>query len=297
MKGTTVCRGTVAIAVVAALTGAAGCTSSDAPGDTDRGGRASGKVTTHPAVATALRAAESSTDRADSARVRSTTTMGSALSMTADGVLGWRDGTTGTVTITYTSGTTADLMRRLGTTSMEARYLPDAYYARMGEKFAERAGGRHWIRYRYADLADLGGASGADLRNQMRATTPNQSVKLLLASGGVEKVGVETVRGERTTHYAGTVHVADLASTALRKQLAQAGVSTETVDIWVNDRDLLVKKVEKGTTSAGRYTQTAYYGDYGAKVSAAEPPASDTEDVKDLLRNQVLTPGGDTSPG
>lgn len=79
MRGTTVCRGTVAIAVVAALAGAAGCTSSDAFGDTDRGGRASGKVTAHPAVVTALRAAESSTDRADSARVRSTTTMGSDL--------------------------------------------------------------------------------------------------------------------------------------------------------------------------------------------------------------------------
>ena len=59
--------------------------------------------------------------------------------------------------------------------------------------------------------------------------------------------------GEKTTHYAGTVAVADLVDknsslTAsqlddLKEQLTQAGVTTETVDIWVDDRDLLVKAV------------------------------------------------------
>ena len=31
----------------------------------------------------------------------------------------------------------ADTMRQMGATSMEARYLPDAYYARMGDSFAD----------------------------------------------------------------------------------------------------------------------------------------------------------------
>jgi hypothetical protein len=210
--------------------------------------------------------------------------MGSDLSMTANGALGWGDGTTGTVTITYTGGTTADLMRKLGTTSMEARYLPDAYYAKVGEKFAAQASGKHWIRYEYADLAGLG--------NQMQNTAPHHSVKLLLASGDVGKVGEETVRGEHTTHYAGTVDVAGLASGDLKKQLIRAGVTTETVDIWVDDRHLLVKKIEKGRTANGAYSQTAYYSDYGVKVSAARPPASDTEDFKALLKKQGATTGG-----
>ncbi len=46
----------------------------------------------------------------------------------------------------------------------------------------------------------------------MQNSSPNQSVKLLLASGDVKKVGDETVRGEKTTHYAGTVNVTDLAA-------------------------------------------------------------------------------------
>lgn len=305
MKSTTVRRVSLSIAAVAALSGVAACGSS---GSSGKGEGASGKGVTHVSPIAALRTAEKSTDGADSAKVESTTTMGSLMSMKGDGALGWADGLTGNLTITYTGGTMADTMRRLGTTSMEARYLPDAYYAKMGEKFAEQAGGKHWIRYGYADLAGLGGSSGAYLKDQMQNTTPNQSVKLLLASGDVKKVGTEQVRGVRTTHYSGTVDVADLAGknssltasqlAGLKKQLTQAGVSTESVDIWVNDQNLLVKKIEKGRMSAGEYTQTAYYSDYGVKVAATKPAASDTEDFTQLLKKQGMTPGSsDTASG
>jgi len=295
MKSTNVRRVTLSIAVATALSGVAACTSSGS-GGSGKDHSASGKGATHISPVAALRTVEKSTDSADSARVESATTIGSQLSMKSDGALDWGDGIQGTVTITYTGGTSAELMRQTGTTSMEARYLPDAYYAKMGAKFAEQVGGKHWIRYAYADLANLAGGSGALLKDQMRKTTPNQSVKLLLASGDVKKVGSEQVRGVDTTHYSGTVDIADFARknaslpasqlAALKKALTQAGVSTETVDIWVDGKDLLVKKVEKGTMSAGEYTQTAYYSDYGVKVSATRPPASDTEDFKDLLKKQ-----------
>jgi len=308
MKSTTVRRMALSIAAATALSGVAACGSSDSGGGTAKDDSAAGKGSTRVSPIAALRSAEKSTDGADSAKVESTTSMGSVMSMTADGSLGWADGLTGNLVITYTGGTMADTMRQLGTTSMQARYLPDAYYAKMGEQFAQQAGGKHWIRYGYDDLADLGGSSGAYLKDQMQNTTPNQSVKLLLASGDVKKVGTEKVRGVETTHYSGTVDVADLADknsnltasqlAGLKKQLTQAGVSTETVDIWVDGKDLLVKKVEKGQMTAGEYTQTAYYSDYGTKVSVSEPAASDTEDFKDLLKKQGMTPGsGDTASG
>ncbi|PWI17302.1 hypothetical protein DI272_26435 [Streptomyces sp. Act143] len=306
MKSTSVRRMALAIAATTALTGLAACSSGDS-GGSDQDDRASGSgggVTKVSPIA-ALRSAEKSTDAADSAQVESTTVMGSMMSMTADGALGWADGISGTLTIEYTGGTMADTMRQLGTTKMEARYLPDAYYAKMGDAFARQAGGKHWIKYDYDDLADLAGGSGAYLKDQMQNTTPNQSVKLLLASGDVKKVGEEKVRGKDTTHYSGTVDVADLAGknsslsasqlADLKKQLEQAGVTTETVDIWVDDQDLLVKKVEKGQMATGELTQTAYYSDYGVKVSAEEPPASDTEDFKKLLEKQGGTVAGTTS--
>ena len=297
MKCTTVRGVGLAVAAVTLVAGATACSSGSSSGSSDK--KADGTPRLSPVAA--LRTAEKSTDGADSAKVESTTTMGSVMSMTADGELGWGDGLTGTLTITYTGGTMADTMRQMGTESMEARYLPDAYYAKMGDTFAEQADGKHWIKYAYDDLESLAGSSGAYLKDQMQNTTPNQSVKLLLASGDVHEVGEETVRGKKTTHYSGTVDVADLATAnsslsrtqldGLKKQLEQAGVTTETVDIWVDDRDLLVKKVEKGETTAGAYSQTAYYSDYGTEVSVAEPPANDTADFAELMKKQGATGG------
>ncbi|MET9774250.1 hypothetical protein ABZ023_08230 [Streptomyces sp. NPDC006367] len=219
----------------------------------------------------ALRAVQRATARAGSARVETTTVVGGELSLKATGALGWGDGLTGTLTITYTGGTAADTMRRLGTTSLEARYLPDAYYARMGDAFAARAGGRHWIEYVYADLEESGDGAGAGFAEQMRATTPDETVRQLLASGEVREVGEETTHGRRTTHWSATV----------------GGDTARTVDIWVDDRDLLVKKAERGRTKTGELSQTAHYSDYGLPVVAERPPAADTADFRELLE----TPG------
>ena len=289
MTGTTVCRTVVAIAVTATLAGLTGCTSSDGPADGDPAGSGGSTPSVAPPqssapgsatppspaltgpVADALWAVERATAREGSARVESTTVMGSELSLKAFGALGWRDeGLTGTLTITYTGGTTAETMRRLGTTAMEARYLPDAYYAEVGDEFADRVGGRHWIKYVYEDLEDLGGGTGAGFADQMRTTTPHQAVKLLLTAKDAHRVGEEKTRGRRATHWSGTV----------------GGTTAQTVDIWVDDRNLLVKKVERGRTETGELTQTAYYADYGVTVSAERPPAADTADFKQLLASQ-----------
>ncbi|MFF8473147.1 hypothetical protein [Streptomyces sp. NPDC015414] len=290
MKSTTARRVALSAAVVTALTGLAAC----GTGGSGDGDKAVGRSLAHANPLAALRSAEKSTDKAESAKVRSTTSIGDTMSMTANGALTWGDGMKGNLTITYTGGKLAEAMRKAGTSSMEARYLPDAYYAKMSEQFAQQSGGKHWIRYAYDDLAKLGGGSGAYMKDQMQNTTPNQSVKLLLASGDVKKVGEEQVSGVRATHYSGTVDVADLAGknsgldagqlADLKKQLSQAGVSTETVDIWVDGQDLLVKKVEKAQMTAGTMTSTAYYSDYGVPVTAEAPPAADTKDFKDLMK-------------
>ncbi|WP_367321362.1 LppX_LprAFG lipoprotein [Streptomyces sp. HUAS ZL42] len=280
MKSTTGRRVALSVALVTVLTGTAACTSSGKSED--------GPEPTRLPLA-ALRSAERSTDRAHSARVRSATVMGTQLSVEADGTLGWSGGLTGTLTITYTGGTTAETMRALGVTSMEARYLSDAYYARMGDVFAAKTGGKHWIKYVYDDIKDLAGGAGANLADQMRTTTPNQLVKLLLDSEDVRKVGEETVDGRPTTHYSGTVEAGGVADAEVRRRLEEAGVTTETVDIWIDDRDLLVKKVERAETSAGAYTQTAYYSDYGTKATAAKPPVGDTQDFKELLEKRSST--------
>ncbi|QNP70813.1 hypothetical protein IAG44_16130 [Streptomyces roseirectus] len=220
----------------------------------------------------ALRSAERATREAASAKVETSTVMGRLMSLTAEGAVSWSGGLTGTLVLTYTGGSVARTMREAGTSSTEARYLPEAYYARMGAALAKSAGGRHWVRYDYADLERLAGRSGEYIQDQLRHTAPNRSVKLLLASRDVREVGRETVRGRRTTHYSGSV------------DSDASHVTTERVDVWVDERHLLVKKVEKGVTADGAYSQTAYYSDYGTKVAAERPPAKDTADFSELVR-------------
>ncbi|MCS0602944.1 hypothetical protein NX794_17250 [Streptomyces sp. LP11] len=297
MKNTTVRRTGLSIAVAAALTGVAACGSSG-------GDKAAGGGAIHVSPIAALRSVEKSTGKADSAKVRSTTTLGDLMALKADGTLAWSDGLKGTLTVTYTGGQLAEAMRKAGSASMEARYLQDAYYAHMSDAYARQSGGKHWLKYSYDDLAKLGGASGAYMKDQLQNSTPTQAVRMLLASGDVRKVGQETVSGTRTTHYSGRVDVAGLAGRssnlsaaqldALKKQLSQAGVTTDTVDIWIDDENLLVKKTEKAATANGAMTNTTYYSDYGVKVGVEAPPASDTRDFTDLLKSGGGTVAGTT---
>jgi len=289
MNSTTMRRVGLSIAVAAALTGVAACGSSGGDGD----GK-SGSDTLSPIAA--LRSIQDKTDNADSAKVEGKTVMGTQMSMDMKGVMGWKDGVTGEVTATLTDGAAADQMEQLGQSTIDYRYLPDAYYANMGDKFASQSGGKHWIEYDYATLAEMGGAAGEAFKDQMQNTTPNQSVKMLLASGDVKRVGEDSVRGTKATHYSGTVDVADLTGkntdldagqmSELKKQFKQAGMSTEKIDIWVNGDDLLVKKTEKADMKTGSFSQTVYYSDYGTPVSTEKPPAGDTMSFKDLMKQQ-----------
>ncbi|MFJ2020446.1 hypothetical protein [Streptomyces nodosus] len=297
MRDRIIRRGVLSIAALAALSAVAACGFSGdgeahrhsvAPSD-GQTGHAEGPHRTDPRTATALRAVEQATARAGSARIESTTAMGGMLSLKTEGALGWSGDSVGTLSITYTGGRLAETMRTLNSTSMEARLLPDAYYAKVGAAFARHLRGRHWIQYAYDDLTALPGGSGAYLSDQLRSTAPLQPVRLLLASGNVHRVGEETVRGRRTTHYSGTVTTAALTgrgAAGLKAQLEQAGVTTETVDIWVDDHDLLVKKAERGELTTGRMSSTAYYREYGVKVTVAKPPAADTADFKELMNTQ-----------
>ncbi|GAA1930621.1 lipoprotein [Streptomyces durmitorensis] len=294
MNSTTMRRAGLSIAVAAALSGVAACGSSGGSGGGDGKGKDKGSVALSPIAA--LRTIENKTDNADSAKVEGKTVMGAQMSMDMKGVMGWKDGVTGEVTATLTGGTAAQQMEQLGQSTIDYRYLPDAYYANMGDKFASQSGGKHWIEYDYATLAEMGGAAGEAFKDQMQNTTPNSSVKMLLASGDVKRVGEESVRGTKATHYSGTVDVADLTGKntdldaeqmdELKKQFKQAGMSTEKIDIWVNGDDLLVKKTEKADMKTGSFSQTVYYSDYGTPVSAEKPPAGDTMSFKDLMNQQ-----------
>ncbi|MFB6715065.1 MULTISPECIES: hypothetical protein [unclassified Streptomyces] len=298
MRTSTVRRVCLSVATAAALTSVAACGGSDSGKGDSRG---SGVVKADPIAA--LRDVQKKTGGEKSAKVEGTTRMGSTMSMKQTGTIDWTDGLTGAMEITYTGGSMADAMKQNGGTgTMQARYFKDGYVVNMGDAFARQAGGKHWINYGYADLAKIAGASGEAMKQQMQNTTPDQGVQSLLASGDVKKVGQEDVRGVSATHYSGTVDVAELTAKnsaldadqldQLKKQLSDAGITTETVDIWVDENNLLVKKSERGQMKTGELNSTVYYSDYGTKVSVEKPPAGDTVDFTDLVKQQQKSGAG-----
>ncbi|RPK60268.1 hypothetical protein EES43_17430 [Streptomyces sp. ADI96-02] len=295
MRTSTVRRAGTALAVTA-LMSAAACSGPGQGGGSRPDERAAGGAVDTASV-TALQQVREKTGTARSARIEGTAEVGDSVALKQSGTIDWADGLTGSLTITYTGGTMGEALKRTGGDgSVRVRYLRDEYYAAMGDAFASELGGRSWIRYGLRDLAALGGAAGDVLKDQMHNSTPEQGVRALLASGDVEKVGREDVRGVSATHYSGTVDVAKLTArdsalnaeqlAAFKKQLAAAGVTTQTVDIWVDRDDLLVKKTERGRTAAGDFDTTVFYSDYGTEVSVEKPAASDTVDFRDVLKQQ-----------
>ncbi|GAB2619068.1 lipoprotein [Streptomyces capparidis] len=311
MNGNSLRRAFVALAAVAALTGGVAACGSDGGSD-DKGGSSSnpfapkeketpqgggesgepgGSGRSSAALSVqALQRAQTRTEQAHSSRVSGSQELG-GVETTMDGAIDWSDGLVGNLTIEQRGG---DLEQLGGDGKMLARYTPDVMYVNMGPAFSAQTGGKSWISYDYDALAAVAGPSGAVLKDQIQNNTPTKSVKLLLASPDVQKVGTERIGGEETTHYSGTIDVAEFTEQSseslteaeleqFKKDLEANGITTERIDVWVNGDDLLVKKVETADTAQGKLTSTVHYSDYGTKVDVETPPSSDVMDFQDLM--------------
>jgi hypothetical protein len=255
------------------------------------GGGTGGSV---PVALSALRTAADRTGQADSAVVDSTTDI-AGTTMAMHGKLAWPDGITGDMTVRMHGGQLASGLTQLGGDgTFQARYLTDAAYVDLGSVIAQADGGRPWLKYDYDMLGKLAGGSGNSFKDFFQNDNPTRSVQMLIGSGDVKEAGSATVRGVRATHYTGTVDVAKLAGTqadaatvkALKAQLKTLGMTTDHLDVWVDGHGLLVKKTDRASTAQGSLTSTAYYSDYGVKVSVTPPPAAQTMDLTELLQQQ-----------
>jgi hypothetical protein len=131
---------------------------------------------------------------------------------------------------------------------------------------------------------------------------PTQSVGLITDSGDVKEVGKETVDGVATTHYRGTVDVAELGEkqgggmTAEQRkqfetQMTKLGVGTMDIDLWVNADNRPVRVHETGSTAKGPLDIVVDYSDYGTPLRVQAPPASDTLDMAAMLKDLGASTG------
>jgi hypothetical protein len=156
-------------------------------------------------------------------------------------------------------------------------------------------GAKQWLKL---DVEAVAKSRKVDL-GQFRQLTQSDPTQMLAylraASGKIERVGTDQVRGVQTTHYRAEVDldkVADQAPANLREgfrtsiQSLERGLGTHTipVDVWV-DKDDLVRRLEEHlpVTSGGKVDFAVDFYDFGTPVSITPPPAGQTLDLGALL--------------
>lgn len=142
------------------------------------------------------------------------------------------------------------------------------------------AGGKPWLK---VDLGQIGTRTGVDVDQVLKViekVDPAEQTKMFTGSTDARKVGTETIDGVKTTHYVGTVTVAEalakLDAEARRKAqqvLPSSGSSKIAFDLWVDGGQLprkLSSKVDNAKNE--KSTVTVVYRDYGKPVSVTAPP-------------------------
>jgi hypothetical protein len=266
--------GLAVTAVAAVVAGCSGGGSTSAAGG-GTGGSASGSVN-----GSAISLVADAMNKANSAgTVKITGSMSVAgTSMTIDG------------DVQYSPSIKSSMTMQGGGQEISEIFLGNTIYMKDAALAAE-LGGKQWAEI---DLDKAGGSLGAlsALADTGRNENPAAQLSALVASKAVTKVGTETVQGQQTTHYNGTLNASQFLQNGavtsqlsaaqvadLKSQLQSAGVTSETIDVWVGSDSLPVQEKVTVHSSAGLTEMTMDLSDWGAPVEASAPPADEVTDI------------------
>lgn len=173
-----------------------------------------------------------------------------------------------------------------GVRDMRLRIVGDTTYGRQGDKPEDGAGGRHWVKFDGVYADSFKGLAAAKLN-------PVKQVRNLLLMPTTTPVGKGTFHGVQATHYRSTLDEASLDKVAqggfggavaerLKAALEAAGITSETIDVWVSKAHLPLEVTVASEGPAGTDKLVTEYLDYGLAVDVAAPPEFDTASVTAL---------------
>ncbi|AVZ74737.1 hypothetical protein SLUN_23775 [Streptomyces lunaelactis] len=291
-------RGGVSLTAVAVIAGVAGCQGGD--GEKKSTGTPRTETQSRTAVTQVLTAAYKKTAAAKSAKVRMTMTMPAAMdgggTMEMSGVMGW-DPTVMDMTMKgsmFAAAPTAPEQIRMV-------WLTSAMYVDMGTKASKEMDGKRWMKLDLGAAAEAAG--GKALQKRMTGSLesmnqdPAQQLAMLLESPNLKHIGAEKVDGVEARHYKGTLTLDEMVASndsldALgekeRKDLLatmkKSGIKGYDTEVWVNEDDYPVKMDVAVDSPEGQVKIVANYWDYGAEATVQAPPAGETFDLMDMLK-------------
>ncbi|MFC7935253.1 DUF1396 domain-containing protein [Streptomyces sp. MPA0124] len=177
----------------------------------------------------------------------------------------------------------------------EIRLVDKAMYIGGGPEAAKEMDGKRWIKFDLSgtgvdeQMNELGSASQADKNPATEST-------FLTGAKDVEKVGTETVEGVKTTHYKGTVTLADLEKTigdegeATREKRQKSldeyekmGVDKLTMDMWVDGDDQTKQFRMRADADKGPLDMTFTFLGVNEPVKVTAPPAGEVADLAEMM--------------
>lgn len=297
--------GFVAVAAVA-LAGTA-CSSSGTAGATDGSGPAAAGAHTEALTALAkipAPQAVAQTTRTVTAKksVKVHMTMKSpALSETADGATSYGGAAKADLTMSMSSDNpqVGPMFQQMG--QMEMRMDGTVAWLNMGHnpEIKDALQGKSWIKMDFAQIASVPQLkSFSFLKDVLKNNDPGTQLHTLLASPDLKLVGTEQHGGVQTLHYSGDVSADDMTKMmagdgltqedvdSLKATVQQAGVTKASYDLWIDANGLPVAVTFSEDTKNGTVSGDLSYHDWGAPVTVTAPPADQTADIMDLMKQQ-----------
>jgi len=145
-----------------------------------------------------------------------------------------------------------------------------------------------WLRVRPLPTSRFGKELSPVVDQLRGAFDPSQALGLLQAARSVEEIAPATVEGVSTTRHRAVISVRRAAETAegpLEEQyrsMLEAGVRTLTFDVWLDTDGLPRRYSTDIPTTAGLYSITGIYRDWGKPVRIEEPKAKEVFDSDKL---------------
>ncbi|MEV0532260.1 hypothetical protein [Kitasatospora sp. NPDC050463] len=153
---------------------------------------------------------------------------------------------------------------------------------------AARLGGRHWERFSGAPSADghreIPYAGLIDLLNPVEALAAATADGVEAQFVGEEKFEDSTVEHYRIStdaerYAAAQAQLSQGRRDGLRAALAPGGSVSLTLDLWLNEKDQLVRMQRTGTGEHGRADDAVLYSDFAGTLSVQAPAEADTVDA------------------
>ncbi|MYW68250.1 hypothetical protein GTY65_29875 [Streptomyces sp. SID8379] len=310
---TVVVRRTVGAAAATALlcTGAVACSGGS---DQDGAKKASSQSQGRSQISEVLTAAYKKTSAAKSAKVEMTmktpAAAGGGGTMKMSGTMGW-DPTVMDMTMSGSALTAGDAD---APESVRMVWQDDVMYMDMGAKAAKDMDGKRWMKMDLGAIAKQAGdekaasqmTGGLDNMNQ----DPAKQIAMLLDSPNLKHIGSATVDGVKTQHYKGTLTVDEMVAKndslkvlgksdrdKLLKNVEKAGIKDYDTELWVSEDDLPVRMDVTMDSAQGAVEMSQKFSDYGAAVKVDTPPASQTFDLMEMLKEMGAGASAGASAG